>query len=152
MMFKKILGRGRPTLPTKQKDEFENQILEKARKERTESENELRKLINANIAQCNMIESMINNMKQLIGQGVIKESTLSDKILRYLGDNLDKKVPLGDIVKNTVDGKGKEADNLKLVTDELYKLLNSGESGIGYFGQETWMLPAKSEPAPETQK
>ena len=139
-------------MSTKEKDEFENQILEKARKERTESENELRKLINTNTERSNLILSMMDNMKQLIGQGVIKDSTLSDRILRYLGDNLNKKVPLGDIVKNTIAGKGTEVDNLKLVTDELNKLLSSGESGIGYFGQEMWMLPDKSEPAPEPQK
>ena len=139
-----------------EKEEFEKSLLTKCQQMiEAETGKQIGKLREDLTVRFNAIDVVLNGIKLVLGKGghMEKEPALADKILAFLGSNLNKPVTLTDIIKNTTqdgDGKAVAAETVSLFSEELTKLQDFGEYGVGNFGKNIWMMVAKpEEPAPQ---
>jgi hypothetical protein len=139
-----------------EKEEFETSLLTKCKQMiEAETEKQIGKLREDQTVRFKAINDILTGIKLVLGKRGYKEKepALADKLLAFLSSNLNKPVTLTDIINNTAinsDGKAEDAETLKLISEELTKLQDSGEYGVGNFGKNTWMMVAKPEdPAPQ---
>ena len=67
-----------------------------------------------------------------------------------MSSNLSKPLALKDIVKDVMPETSDDQDTIKQVVDELTKMMESQQYGIGKFGPDIWIMlaiPAESAPA-----
>jgi ribonuclease HII len=131
-----------------EKEEFEKAILAKCQAMTDKVSDDVGKLREDTISRINVLNSILTSMQQLIKGGQPKETTLADKILAYMGSNLNKQITITEIIKNTTqngDGKAVDAGAAQMVADELIKLRDSGEYGVGNFGNNVWMMVSKKD-------
>jgi hypothetical protein len=147
-----------------EKEEFEKSIVAKSKEMIDESEK-------STVARCHeLIESSISKiredtllrfnaieglLKAVLNRNGHKQSELANKILVFLGSNMNKPITLEDIIKNTMEGKVGDVEVMRLVSEELTILQETGDYGVGYFGKGRWQMVAKSEepaPVPEDEQ
>jgi hypothetical protein len=136
-----------------EKEEFEKTILTKCQEMIDKVSDDVGKLREDTLSRINVLNSILTNIQQFHTGGQTKETTLTEKILAFMGSNLNKRITITEIIKNTAqngDGKGINADVDQTVADELIKLRDAGEYGVGNFGKNVWMMVSKEAGKIET--